>query len=198
MATTSGLSMYSKVLSGAYFSRRPRRPAEALRRSDLGRPRGPVTPNPGRFRRPTGSDRPLRCSGVAICTTVLVQWPPFETVARASRASGAVSMIRSRAAPRAGGKRPGVVPPSHMINRACTMLGCIDLYRRTRPHPPKCNRRLGRPRERSVQVGGLAGGHAGRRRADQAGSTAGPTRLSGPAAQPPPPAPPGSYITVDS
>ena len=87
----------------------------ALRRSDLGRPRGPLTPNPGRLRRPTGSDRPLRCSGVAICTTVLVQWPPFETVARASRASGAVSMIRSRAAPRAGGKRPGVVPPSHMI-----------------------------------------------------------------------------------
>ena len=59
-------------------------------------------------------------------------------------------MIRSRAAPRAGGKRPGVVPPSHMISRACTMLGCIDLYRRTRPHPPKFNRRLWRPRERSV------------------------------------------------
>ena len=48
-----------------------------------------------------------------------------------------------------------------------------------------------------LRLGGMAGGHAGRRRADQAGSTAGPIRLSGPAAQPPPPAPPGSYITVD-
>ena len=40
--------------------------------------------------------------------------------------------------------------------------------------------------------------HAGRRRADQGGDTARPTRLSGPAAQPPLPAPPGWYITVES
>ena len=53
------------------------------------------------------------------------------------------------------------------------MLGCIDLYRLTRPNLLKCNRRLGRPRGEVGRVGGLAGGHAGRRRADQAGSTAG-------------------------
>jgi hypothetical protein len=32
-----------------------------------------------------------------------------------------------RAAPRAGGKHPGVVLPSHMIGGASPMLGCIDL-----------------------------------------------------------------------
>ena len=32
-----------------------------------------------------------------------------------TRASGAAWMIRYRAAPRAGGKHPGVVPPSHII-----------------------------------------------------------------------------------
>ena len=61
---------------------------EVLRRSDLGRPRGPSTPNPGRFRHPTGSDWPLRCSGVAICTTVLIQYPPFETVALGHQSLG--------------------------------------------------------------------------------------------------------------
>ena len=59
-------------------------------------------------------------------------------------------MTRYRATPRAGGKHPEVIPPSNMIDRASQMLGCIDMYRRSRPHPPKCNRRLGRPRERSV------------------------------------------------
>ena len=78
------------ALQGLFFeqSRRPRRPAKALRRSDLGRPRGPVTPHPGRFRHPTGSVRPPRYSGVAICTTVLVQWPPFETVAACEQSLG--------------------------------------------------------------------------------------------------------------
>ena len=107
-------------------------------------------------------------------------------------------MTRPRAPPRDVGKHPGVVPPSNMIGLASTMLSCTDLYRRTRPNLPSVTVALGACRESTVRVGGLSGGHAGRRRADQAGSTAGPTRLSGPAAQPPPPAPPGSYITVDS
>ena len=62
--------------------------------------------------------------------------------------------IRSREAPRAGGKHPGVVPPSHMMGRASPMLGCIDLYRRTRPSLPECNGRLGRCRERPAESEG--------------------------------------------
>ena len=79
------------------------------------------------------------------------------------------------------------------------MLSFIDLYRLTRPNSPKCDGCLGRLVRGEVgRVGGMSGGHSGRRRADQAGSTAIRTRLTGPAAQMPPQAPPGSYNTVES
>ena len=75
------------------------------------------------------------------------------------------------------------------------MLSFIDLYRLTRPNSPKCNGCLGRLVRGEVgRVGGMSGGHSGRIRADQAGSTARWTRLTAPAAQPPP----GSYNTVES
>ena len=66
-------------------------------------------------------------------------------------------MTRSRATPRAGGKHPGVVPPSNMTSSASPMLNCVDLYRRTRPNLPKCNRYNGLRAGLALGSGGIGG-----------------------------------------